>query len=84
MPPRELQTVLDEIDALSRRLKKIEEKIDEAIDNMGSGGGDDDDDGMPKWLQMLLAHPAAQNVLSVVSDKDRIQRMLERFDRPKG
>jgi hypothetical protein len=70
------RAVLEALDAIERRLKRMEEKLEEMHEDVNAEA--DEDDSMPGWLKMALAHPVTQNVFEVLGDKERLRRMVAR------
>jgi len=68
--------ILETVEGHTRRLKRIEEALEELLE-----GGGEDESGMPPWVMQVMAHPAAQKILGLLSEvpAEKIKALLAKL-----
>lgn len=76
-----LDEILEYLEVMNTRLKRIEKKFEDEdfLSKLGGGDGDDDGDGVPGWLKFVMAHPAASQVIQQLGDAKNVQALMEKF-----
>jgi len=64
------KTMHAKLDAMHALLVKFEEE---------GVGAEVDDSAPPSWLMEFVKHPAALNILNAVTDKGRLDKVLNKF-----
>lgn len=70
--------ILETVEGHTRRLKRIEESLEELLERDGDGA---DESGMPPWVMQAMAHPAAQKVFGLLSEipAEKIKKLLAKL-----